>query len=145
MVPSKNKWKDIDIVKNELLLLIKGNDNFFPTRSVLKRKGRDSLYRASIKYHGGLEKLMESLKKDPSFLELDIKYPSLKYANWKDIDFLKGELLPICMKAGLFVTADILRKAKKGGMVTGIYSYHGGLTKLKELLKTDPDFKPFLS
>jgi hypothetical protein len=62
-------------------------------------------------------------------------YEPLKKSNyfWENFENVKKELEPLIRKLGRFPSVNELNKEKKG-MLGGIYRYHGGLNRIRELL-----------
>lgn len=119
-------WKDLDNVKKELELIIEELGQF-PTSQWMRVKN-GSLLSAIEKYHGGIRKVRELYRVDNPHKEVNY---------WQDFENVKRELEPIIEKLGRFPT-----QKEMGARLPYAVKYHGGITKVRELLGYGHSIRP---
>lgn len=121
-----NYWmKNTVISETKRIIEIVGH---MPTQKQLRDFGVSVIINKSIEYFGGLRGLAIACGVCSENLPVASKY-------WQDFKNIKKEILSINHMLGRFpVTNDFVRLGK-GGLLSAIMKYHGGLRNLKHVLK----------
>ncbi len=120
---SKNFWKDWENFKNEIQVVIDGNNGKFPSTDYLRRNGFSMILSAGYQYHGGFEKIKDKMSYNK------IKNPDGYYKKWDN--FKRDMKLEIEENNGKFPTDKYLRKRKKCGLLHAI-PFFGGTNAVRE-------------
>lgn len=122
-------WKDFEFVKNKLLKVVKQLGHF-PTPTELRKLDLCGLKQAIEKYHGGFEKICQSLGYQLNYT------PKNKYKDW---DLVKNTVLAIKDKIGHFPKQNDFKRLGYSGLLISLYRYYDGLRSVKMKIQEESE------
>jgi len=127
----KSFWKIWENFESEMLKMIK-EIGHFPRNQDLRKNGRSIINNSAHKYYGGIL----AVRKRMGYDEPKEKKPDY----WKNWSNLESELQSVISDLGHFPCARELQEKKLSGLITGMFSYHGGLNNVRKKMGYDTVF-----
>ena len=128
-------WKDIEVVKREVLLLIEqhGTPGTMPTQAQLYVSGRADIAKGIQKYHSGIKAVTAALGLRPGSNPSSVKPP----AYWRKWENVLAEMPAVSKACGVVEQMPTVDQLKANGyttLVNTISKHYGGMHKFAKRL-----------
>ena len=129
-------WKDIEVVKREVLLWIEqhGTPGTMPTEAQLVASGRADIVSGISKYHSGIKAVTAALGLIPGNNPPSVK-PIAYWLEWGNVEAEMPAVSKACGAAGQMPTDMQLQANGYTSLANAITKHYGGMYKFAEQLK----------
>merc|ERR1740117_1882358 len=126
-------WKDVEVVKRELLLWIEqhGTPGTMPTQAQLGASGRSDLFGGISKHHSGIKAVTAALGLIPGSNPPSVK-PDAYWLKWENVEAEMPTVSKACGVPGQMPTRDQLLANGYTSLRSAIQKHYGGMYKFAE-------------